>query len=492
MPTKTVTGNTFTNWTGGTSAIIGTVVSFSGAANVSNNVVSNITGAGQITGISSASGGSTAADNFSQNTVHTLSSSGASVVTGIVSSSATLRNIFRNKIYNFENTNAAGTVSGITVSGGTTTNVYNNLIGDLRAPALNATNSLFGINISGGTTVNADFNTVYLNATSTGANFGSSALNASSTPTFTMRNNVLVNTSTAAGTGLTVAYRRSSTTLSTYANASNNNDFFAGTPSATNAIYNDGTNSDQTLAAYKSRVTPRDSASITENPNFVSTTGANTNFLHISTATPTQLESGGIPVSGITNDFDGQTRNVPMPDIGADEFTGTAIDLNPPAISYTAVGNTTSTTNRVITATITDLSGVATGANSPRIYFRKNGGAYFSTQCGGSSPTYTCTIDYSLFGGVVTSDVINYFIVAQDTNGNVGANPGGGFVATSINNVTSPLTTPNAYAVVAAFASSVNVGAGETYTSLTNTDGISRQSILWARRQISPLTSPAI
>ncbi len=478
-PTKTVTGNTLSNWTGGTGATTAMVVSFSGTATVSNNSINTITGGGSVTGISSASGGSVAADNFSQNTVHTLTGSGTGAVTGMLNSSGTLRNFFRNRVYNLSNTNAGGTVSGLTVSSGTTINVYNNLIGDVRAPALNATNSLFGINISGGTTVNADFNTVYLNATSTGANFGSSALNASSTPTFTMRNNILVNTSTAAGTGLTAAYRRSSTTLTTYGSASNNNDFFAGTPSATSVIFTDGTNSDQTLAAYKSRVTPRDAASITENPNFISTTGSNANFLHISTATPTQLESGGIPVTypttppqTITDDFDGQTRNATTPDIGADEFTGTAIDLNPPVISYTAPGNTTSTTNRVITATITDPSGVAGSTNSPRIYFRKNGGAYTSTQCAGSSPTYTCTIDYSAVGGIAANDVIDYFIVAQDTNGNVGANPSGGFAGTSVNNVTSFPTAPNTYTVVAGFPTSVNVGATETTTSLTNTGGV--------------------
>ena len=296
-----------------------------------------------------------------------------------------------------------------------------------------------------------------------------------------MKNNILVNTSTAAGTGLTVAYRRSSGTAGTLANynsASNNNLFYAGTPGVANLIYADGTSTAQTIAAYKGGVftagtiSPRDSASISENPPFLSTTGSSAQFLHINPAIPTQIESGGMPVAGITDDFDGDMRNVSTPDIGADEGMFTLLDLVPPSITYTPLANTSSTSNRVFTATITDPSGVAGGSLVPRTYFRKNGGAYVWVPCTGSSPTYTCTIDNSNVGGVTATDLIEYFVVAQDTVGNVGANPNAGFSATSVEVVTSPPTNPNQYTIVAAISGSFNVGAGETYTSLTNTGGI--------------------
>ncbi|MBK8150279.1 MAG: hypothetical protein IPK58_19310 [Acidobacteria bacterium] len=144
-----------------------------------------------------------------------------------------------------------------------------------------------------------------------------------------LRNNAFVNTSTTTGAGLAAAYRRSTATLTSYNSASNNNDFFGST------IFTDGTNTDSTIGAYKTRVASRDSNSFSENPPFLSTVGSNANFLHINPVTPTQLESGGTAVSGITDDFDGNTRNVTTPDVGADEFTGT------PAANMSYVSSTT-------------------------------------------------------------------------------------------------------------------------------------------------------
>ena len=113
---------------------------------------------------------------------------------------------------------------------------------------------------------------------------------------------------------MTVAYRRSggaASNLANYASTSNNNDFYAGTPSATNLIYSDGTSSAQTINQYKNGVftagtiAPRDSASFSENPTFLSTTGSSANFLHIDPTVSTRIESGGANIAGITDDFDG-------------------------------------------------------------------------------------------------------------------------------------------------------------------------------------------
>ena len=73
-------------------------------------------------------------------------------------------------------------------------------------------------------------------------------------------------------------------------------------------IFNDTVNSDQTIQAYKTRVTTRDSASFTENPTFLSTTAKpagvdaplDANFLHIDQSVATDLESGGVTIAGFS------------------------------------------------------------------------------------------------------------------------------------------------------------------------------------------------
>lgn len=60
-----------------------------------------------------------------------------------------------------------------------------------------------------------------------------------------------------------------------------------------------------------------DSSSIAGDPNFVSTTN-----LHIDTSVYSPANNNAIPVVGITDDYDGNMRNVSTPDIGADEFIG--------------------------------------------------------------------------------------------------------------------------------------------------------------------------
>ena len=260
---------------------------------------------------------------------------------------------------------------GFYITTGTSNNVYNNFVSDLKAPNSASLTGLVGMYISGGTAIGLYYNTIFLNATSVGANFSASGIYASTTPTVDLRNNIVVNSSTPNGTGLAMAYRRSSTTLTSYSALSNSNSFYAGAPSATNVIFYDGTNSDQTIGAYKTRVSPSDASSFTENVPFINATTAPYN-LRVNTGIATQTESGGTPVAGITDDFDGDTRNATTPDVGADEFAGIGADLTAPLISYTLLGNGSVASSSVsLTATITDPSGVAGGTNLPRFYVKK-------------------------------------------------------------------------------------------------------------------------
>jgi hypothetical protein len=480
-------------------------VNLTGTVNATTgNLINTISSAGAITGITTGAGN----DNIYANTINTLSTTGAAAVTAIAVTAGTTKNIYKNRIYNISGSNASSTVNGILVSGGTTVTVYNNLIGDLRATAASAADPVRGISVTSATvssTINVYYNTVYLNASSTGTNFGTTGIYhvtsaTATTATLNLRNNSITNTSTPRGTGITVAYRRSTTTLTNYAATSNNNLFYAGTAGATKLIFYDGTNSDQTITTFQVRVATRDALSVTENltAKFLSTTGSSPVFLHMDATIASLVESGAVNIAGFTDDIDGQIRagntgytgSSSSPDIGADEIFG--VETVPPVITYTLLNDTTSTANRnVAGVSITDASGInITAGTKPRIYYKRsadanvwldntastNGWKY--TEATNSSSPFSFTIDYSLLygGATVTAGVIQYFIVAQDiaTTANIAINSGT-FAATPASVALTPTAFPigviiNSYNIP--FSGTYNVGATEIFTSLTKAGGL--------------------
>ncbi|MES2678847.1 MAG: T9SS type A sorting domain-containing protein [Bacteroidota bacterium] len=283
---------------------------------ITSNTVTNIVGASVnaiLIGNSVASTGLSVSDNVVSSCT-AVAATGQAV--GIFHVLGAATNIFRNKVYDLTGAGATAVVAGIYVGGGGTLNIYNNLVGDLKAPITGGI-PISALYLGGGTTINAHYNTIHLNATSSGLNFGSIAVYASSTPAVTLRNNIFVNNSTPTGTGKAYGYYRSSATLTNYSALSNNNLFYAGTPSASNLICFDGTNSIQTLGAYKTFMSTRDQLSVTENPPFISILGSNPNFLNLNTSIATQVEAGAIPIAGVTADYAGTVRNLSTPDIGA-------------------------------------------------------------------------------------------------------------------------------------------------------------------------------
>jgi hypothetical protein len=234
---ENVNNNTISNVTVGTGTPIGIHQNYGAVGStVTGNTVFNISGAGTVTGIQLGNSTASLGLTVSSNNINGLSSTGASTVSGMIHTTGVNTSIFKNKIYNILANNAAGVANGLTISAGTTVNVYNNLIGDLRAPLTSsATDAVRGINITSATAtsnVNVHFNTIYLNATSSGANFSTSGLfhtfnTTATTASLTMRNNIIVNNSTPAGTGLAVAFRRSaSTNLNNFNKASDRNVFY--------------------------------------------------------------------------------------------------------------------------------------------------------------------------------------------------------------------------------------------------------------------------
>jgi hypothetical protein len=403
---NTVTNNGFPNNAGATSATLYGIydVASPTTENYTNNIINNlyITGASTATshaiyGIYNVTSGSSTV-TVSGNRINDLSFSstgaGYATVAGIRNAYGSTINVYKNVIHTLSSTGTAPTVAGI-YSGSTTittVNVYNNLVGNLSTPASTGL-SLFGIYAgSAGTNLNFYYNTVYLNGTSSGTNFASAAMYFSSTtPTVTIRNNIFVNTSVATGTGVTAALRRTSTSLTSYGASSNNNLFYAGTPSATNLIYYDGTNADQTIADFKTRVAPRESSSISEDvvPLFVSTNGASPSFLHITPGSTTGVESGGSNITGITDDYDGDIRagntgyagTGSAPDMGADEFAG--ISLTPLCIA--PVDQASSFVNGTATGTSLAGSYTAAASNPTGYLIVRSTGAFVGAPVNGTS-----------------------------------------------------------------------------------------------------------
>ena len=298
---------------------------------INNNTISNISSTAPsaiISGIDAS--GVTATIN--NNVISGLSGTGTGSpsANGIIIKGGTTINVYKNDIHTITESGVISTtspaVNGMLFSGGTTVNAYNNFISDLKATGAGLADAVRGISVTSTTassTYNIYYNSVYMNAASTGTNFGTSGIYHTTSATATiaalnMIDNIIVNTSTPAGTGVTAAYRRSDATLTNYTAASDYNLLYAGTPSASRLIYYDGTNSDQTLAAYQTRVSTRDANSISVMPTFTSTTD-----LHLTTAN-CWLDGRGTPVAGITTDIDAAVRNVTTPDMGADEFTATS------------------------------------------------------------------------------------------------------------------------------------------------------------------------
>ena len=331
-----------------TGSVRGIVNSAGTNVNINENTIFNIYGNSTTTGSITAllvSGGSSV--NVNQNSVSGIYGDGitSGSINGISITRGTTISIFRNKIFNLSTPNSSftGTVNGIIVSGAIAnlnTTIHNNIIGDLRVTAGSGVDLIRGISlINTGLTSNLNvyYNTVYLNAVSSGSNFGTSGIyhlasTTATTATLDMRNNIIQNNSTPNGTGLSVAFRRSTLNLNNYSLNSNNNLYYAGIPSSKNLLYFDTSNAFQTINELKSGLANRDKKAVYDNLilKFLSTNGNDSNYLHLNPLIPNLAESGGSNILGISIDFDGDIRKDNsgyigfgyFTDIGADEFEG--------------------------------------------------------------------------------------------------------------------------------------------------------------------------
>ena len=414
-----------------------------------------------------------------------ISASGSSAY-GIYITTGTTINVYGNEVYDiFYAGPSAHSANGIYISYGTTISVYNNMIYDIKAPVSTSSSAgACGLYLGGGTTVNAFYNTVLLNynATGSGANRSAALYVTSSPANVDLRNNIFVNLTNLSGnsngSSRAFAFLRNTTSLANLSLSCDYNLYYAGNPGTNNLIFHDGVNSDQTLASYKTRVTPRDQHAVTENPPFLSTSDIYN--LHINPLVPTQCESNGIRVTtpfAVTNDIDADKRwgepgyagGGTAPDLGADEFSGTSIDLDPPVISYTPLSNTGSLLNRTLVATITDVkSGVGAGANQPVLYWKIGGAGY----TGPVAPVAVNGNQYTFsFGaGAVFGNVVSYFVIAQDNapNPNVTSFPIGAVCSINPPTAVSPPPTPRSYTIIGSICGTKTVGTGGDYATISS------------------------
>jgi hypothetical protein len=375
-----------------------------GTKNILNNEVYNFgtsnggNGGATFNGIFCSTGTVT----ISGNVVYALNSSGITggtggVVTGInISSSSAPWTISGNKIYNLT-TNSTSSIStvvnGILASSGSGA-IFNNVIGELYAPFSAFTDAIRGISLTSSTptvTSQVYFNSVYLNATSAGANFGTTGLfhtgsTTATTAVLDFRNNIIINESTPNGTGLVVAFRRATAASTNMSVNSNRNLLYAGVPSASRLIYTDGT-AQQTLSGFQAVALPagHNANSISGEAPFITAgygvsgnffsnlSGSSTGYLKPVASILTQAESGAAVTTSpiVSTDYEGSIRGASAgytgsgtnPDMGAYEFNGVspapAIVLNnvTPPTSAACVAS-----SRVVSVSITTISGTVTGA----------------------------------------------------------------------------------------------------------------------------------
>ena len=416
--------------------------------------------------------------NIGQNVVQSVSNTNTSAavwVTGLHYNGSTGGVAQRNAI-NYISTassSATATVNGINIQAGTT-EFRNNMIAlgtDMTAnsPQIN------GINETTAGTDNFYHNSVYIGGSAVAAGTANSfAFNSGITVnTRNYINNIFVNArSNGAATGKHYAIKVGGTTVNPGGLTSNFNDLLA---SGTGGFVGQFNNIDQLTITDWKLATGQDNSSFSFNPQFLNPTGSATTVdLHISTANPTPIEGAGTNLASVTNDYDGETRAGLTPvDLGADAGNFILLDVVAPSITYTPLPNTCTTGDIALNGvSITDGGGIpVAGALVPRIYYRKNAGAWFSrpgTLASGTatSSTWNFTMVVADLGGLVTGDVVSYYVIAQDNVANISSNPLGA-VATDVNTVTTAPAAPNTTTVISPLAGTYAVGPTGVYTTLT-------------------------
>lgn len=276
---------------------------------------------------------------FLNNTVRNVYTS-AAVVGGIFVEQfkGTLNNISNNKVYSVRTASTTSTnyVYGIRSDGNIAADIMtiqNNTINDLSHGIITASTTVsiraMAINIGSTGTHNIYYNTVYISG---GSIASSAALHITGAATHTIKNNIFYNASSGGATSKRYCINRQGGTL-----VSNNNNLL--NVAGTNNFIGFYTADQATLASWQTASGSQDLNSVSIDPLFVSATD-----LHFRNYAMNNL---GTPIAGITTDFDGDTRNVTTPDIGADEYEDIVLPFSTFIPATGATGVPVSTTIEV-------------------------------------------------------------------------------------------------------------------------------------------------
>ncbi|MBS1494678.1 MAG: T9SS type A sorting domain-containing protein [Bacteroidetes bacterium] len=449
-----------------------------------------------------------------------------------ISTAAASATVERNIVSQVYDRNA-GTfgVAGVFLAAGNNITFRNNMIYDINqditgGAAFSTQYGIIGLRILG-TGHKIYYNSIHLS----GAMLGTSTttimtvcatINTTSVTGVDMRNNIFSNVMTGGTTSIAhVSLFLPSAATSTLNLTLNNNAYFSGSDASRQGILQVGTTAgsgfylasnfiaSSTTPSTNSRsyTSTLSAAGTNDNASIASTSAApftSATDLHIPALTATQLESGGVIVAGTTTDYDNQNRypnagypDNPLtpataPDIGADEFAGTIVDLTAPSIVYTALGNTASTADRTLTAAISDASGVAGGANGPRLYYKKSSEItyHFDDAPIVAGSNYTFTINAAAMGGLAANDVVQYYVAAQDVNANVATSPAGG---SGINppGTVAPLA-PNSYIIAAAPMSGTYTVGLALFNRVTGKNIYSVEKVRTVTREVSVTEDAAV
>jgi gliding motility-associated-like protein len=501
-------------------AYAGTLTANVGGVKVFNNTIANLTIQGTSTSTSSIiyglynyNYGATVPMEIYNNTLKNITmgantTTNTGSVVGFYLYYGNGTKVYNNFVNNITAYKPNGNIQAMALYYGDNYNIYNNFITDLSAPNSTNGSAILGLNLLYVNTVNSPINvsnnTIKFgsaSATSTGLNYGASGINWSA-GSLNLKNNIINIQGLATGTGAIIAVRKAvagTAGVKPTGFQANNNIYYVN-PAANNYLYAEGTTNTTLKNAYGvSGNTANATNNIVNDTAFSTSCGVYTsafmgtsddnayaeNNLVAGSIAGTYVPSGssyaenaGLPISGITSDFANATRNATTPDMGALEFSGTAIDAAAPTIALTALPNFACTTIPAQSIAITDNSGVnTTSGTKPRMYYKKstdanalvgntatdNGWKY--VEANNASSPYTFNMDFSILQApLAVGDVMQYFVVAQDLNStaNVGINGAvfaAGYCPSSVNLLPAafPVSNTNSFAITP--ASSVVVTA---------------------------------